>query len=169
MEGYAGFAIGRTIWWDALKGFLDGDLERRSRRPDRREVPPVRAGVQRGGEGEDDRVSAQEAPEQQRPGFAPGRTFRRPPGRDNVGSLPGAMRMRQSLAQFEEAFREEAAESIVRRERLRKQAVHRSRTRRVERRRKQGKLRFTMLTLSIVLTAVVVTIVMFETLAMLAG
>ena len=28
MEGYAGFAIGRTIWWDALKGFLDGDLER---------------------------------------------------------------------------------------------------------------------------------------------
>ena len=28
VEGYAGFAIGRTIWWDALKGFLDGDLER---------------------------------------------------------------------------------------------------------------------------------------------
>jgi myo-inositol catabolism protein IolC len=28
VEGYAGFAIGRTIWWDGLKGFLDGDLER---------------------------------------------------------------------------------------------------------------------------------------------
>jgi myo-inositol catabolism protein IolC len=28
VEGYAGFAIGRTIWWDALKGFLDGDLGR---------------------------------------------------------------------------------------------------------------------------------------------
>ena len=28
VEGYAGFAIGRTIWWDALKGFLDGDIER---------------------------------------------------------------------------------------------------------------------------------------------
>ena len=28
VEGYAGFAIGRTIWWDALKGYLDGDLER---------------------------------------------------------------------------------------------------------------------------------------------
>jgi len=28
VEGYAGFAIGRTIWWDALKGFLAGDLER---------------------------------------------------------------------------------------------------------------------------------------------
>jgi myo-inositol catabolism protein IolC len=28
VEGYAGFAIGRTIWWDALKGFLDGNVER---------------------------------------------------------------------------------------------------------------------------------------------
>jgi myo-inositol catabolism protein IolC len=28
VAGYAGFAIGRTIWWDALKGFLDGNLER---------------------------------------------------------------------------------------------------------------------------------------------
>jgi 5-dehydro-2-deoxygluconokinase len=28
VEGYAGFAIGRTIWWDSLKGFLDGNVER---------------------------------------------------------------------------------------------------------------------------------------------
>jgi 5-dehydro-2-deoxygluconokinase len=28
VDGYAGFAIGRTIWWDALKGFLEGNLER---------------------------------------------------------------------------------------------------------------------------------------------
>ena len=28
VEGYTGFAIGRTIWWDALKAFLDGNLER---------------------------------------------------------------------------------------------------------------------------------------------
>ena len=28
VDGYAGFAIGRTIWWDALKGFLDGNVER---------------------------------------------------------------------------------------------------------------------------------------------
>lgn len=28
VDGYAGFAIGRTIWWDALKGFLEGALER---------------------------------------------------------------------------------------------------------------------------------------------
>jgi hypothetical protein len=99
----------------------------------------------------------------------PGATLRRPPRPHNAGSLPDAMRMRQSLAQFEEAFREEAAESIERRDHLRKQAVQRSRTRRVERRRKQGKLRFTLLALSIVLTAVVVTIVMFETLALIAG
>ena len=28
VEGFIGFAIGRSIWWDALKGFLAGDLER---------------------------------------------------------------------------------------------------------------------------------------------
>jgi myo-inositol catabolism protein IolC len=28
VEGFTGFAIGRSIWWDALKGFLGGDLER---------------------------------------------------------------------------------------------------------------------------------------------
>jgi myo-inositol catabolism protein IolC len=28
VEGYAGFAIGRTIWWDALKGFLDNEIPR---------------------------------------------------------------------------------------------------------------------------------------------
>ncbi len=28
VDGFVGFAIGRSIWWDALKGFLDGSLER---------------------------------------------------------------------------------------------------------------------------------------------
>ncbi len=28
VEGFIGFAIGRSIWWDALKGFLDDKLER---------------------------------------------------------------------------------------------------------------------------------------------
>jgi myo-inositol catabolism protein IolC len=28
VEGFVGFAIGRSIWWDALKGYLDGALER---------------------------------------------------------------------------------------------------------------------------------------------
>ena len=28
VEGFIGFAIGRSIWWDALKGFLDEQLDR---------------------------------------------------------------------------------------------------------------------------------------------
>jgi myo-inositol catabolism protein IolC len=28
VEGFVGFAIGRSIWWDALTAFLDGSLER---------------------------------------------------------------------------------------------------------------------------------------------
>jgi myo-inositol catabolism protein IolC len=28
VPGYVGFAIGRTIWWDALKAYLDGDTDR---------------------------------------------------------------------------------------------------------------------------------------------
>lgn len=28
VEGFIGFAIGRSIWWDALKGFLDGSIAR---------------------------------------------------------------------------------------------------------------------------------------------
>ncbi|MGH2740555.1 MAG: 2-deoxy-5-keto-D-gluconate 6-phosphate aldolase domain-containing protein [Actinomycetota bacterium] len=28
VKGYSGFAIGRTIWWDAVKGFVDGGLDR---------------------------------------------------------------------------------------------------------------------------------------------
>ena len=28
VDGFVGFAIGRSIWWDALKGFLDEGLPR---------------------------------------------------------------------------------------------------------------------------------------------
>ena len=28
VEGFVGFAIGRSIWWDSLKGFLDGSIDR---------------------------------------------------------------------------------------------------------------------------------------------
>lgn len=28
VDGFIGFAIGRSIWWDALKGFLDGSIPR---------------------------------------------------------------------------------------------------------------------------------------------
>jgi myo-inositol catabolism protein IolC len=30
VDGFIGFAIGRSIWWDALKGFLANDLDRES-------------------------------------------------------------------------------------------------------------------------------------------
>ena len=30
VDGFIGFAIGRSIWWDALKGFLDESLDRRA-------------------------------------------------------------------------------------------------------------------------------------------
>jgi myo-inositol catabolism protein IolC len=30
VEGFIGFAIGRSIWWDALKGFLDEGLDRKA-------------------------------------------------------------------------------------------------------------------------------------------
>lgn len=79
------------------------------------------------------------------------------------------MRMRQSLAEFEEAFREEAQESVARRESRRRQAAQRSRTRRGQRRERAGTLRFVGLCLAIVATAVLVTIVMFEVLAYVAG
>ncbi len=79
------------------------------------------------------------------------------------------MRMKQSIAQFEREFLEEAEEMVARRERLRREAAQRSRVRRKERVQKLGKLRFALLGASIVLTAVVVTIAMFETLALLAG
>jgi hypothetical protein len=77
--------------------------------------------------------------------------------------------MKQSIAQFEQEFREEAQEMVARRERLRSEAAQRSRVRRKERVQKQGKLRFGLLAASIVLTAVVVTIAMFETLALLVS
>ena len=79
------------------------------------------------------------------------------------------MRMRQSLAQFEHAFREEAEASVERRERLRHQAVQRSRTRRKERIHKAGTVRFVLLCAAILGTAIGVTIAMFETLALLVG
>ena len=79
------------------------------------------------------------------------------------------MKMRQSLAQFEAAFREEAAESVARREQLRRQAVHRSRARRIEHVHKKGTFRFVVLCLAILATTVIVTIAMFQALALLAG
>jgi membrane glycosyltransferase len=79
------------------------------------------------------------------------------------------MRMRQSLAQLEQAFAEEIALDRRRRQHLRETAAQRSRQRRIERVQKHGSLRYTLLVLSLIATAVVVTIAMFETLSAVMG
>ncbi|MCW2953672.1 MAG: hypothetical protein JWQ48_2842 [Conexibacter sp.] len=79
------------------------------------------------------------------------------------------MRMRQSLAQLEQAFYEETAADRHRRERLQRTAAQRSRRRHLEQVHRRGSLRFVLLVLSIVATAVVVTIAMLETLYAVMG
>jgi len=80
-----------------------------------------------------------------------------------------AMKMRQSLAEFERAFVEEAWDERDRREALRRQAATRSRTRRIERQHKRGSWRFAALVLMLIATAVAVTVAMFETLYIVMG
>jgi anti-sigma-K factor RskA len=79
------------------------------------------------------------------------------------------MKMRQSLAQFEAAFHEQAAENRVIREEVRRTTAQRARVRRAERVQKHGTLRFFALVMAIVATAVIVTVVMFDTLSRVAG
>ncbi|MDO8209776.1 hypothetical protein [Conexibacter sp. CPCC 206217] len=79
------------------------------------------------------------------------------------------MRMRQSLAQFEQAFYEESALDRSRREHLATKAQQRSRKRELEKIHKRGSMRFVLLALTLIATAVVVTIAMFETLYMVMG
>jgi cytochrome c-type biogenesis protein CcmH/NrfG len=79
------------------------------------------------------------------------------------------MRMRQSLAQLEREFEQEAVLERDRGEQLRRRAVQRTRVRRRERIEKNQQLRFLLLLGSIALTVVVVTWAMFQTLAWLMG
>jgi membrane glycosyltransferase len=74
------------------------------------------------------------------------------------------MRMRQSIAEIEEAFFEEIEEDRERRERLRRHAEQRARHRQVARVQRSGTLRFSLVLLTLIATAVIVTIVMFNTL-----
>jgi hypothetical protein len=82
---------------------------------------------------------------------------------------PMALRMRQSVDAFEQAFLQETVADRGRRERLRRAAVRRSRLRRREHERKRSSLRFGLLVLALVATAVGVTVVMFETLYAVMG
>ena len=77
------------------------------------------------------------------------------------------MRMRQTFAQFELAFEQEAALERRRRTQLRQRAVNRSRARRLHRTEQRGTVAFGVLALTLTLTVVTVTVVMFETLAWL--
>ena len=79
------------------------------------------------------------------------------------------MRMRQSLAELEEAFVEEIEEDRERRERLVRRAEMRARQRHIDRRHTSGSMRFALLVLTLIATAVVVTIVMFQTLYYVMG
>ena len=78
-----------------------------------------------------------------------------------------ALRMRQSLAQIEEEFRDQMEREEHRAESLRRQAVSRTRKRTRERRQKRSSMRYWILVLSLALTAVAVTVAMFETLYLL--
>ena len=77
------------------------------------------------------------------------------------------MRMRQSIAQFETAFEQEAALERRRRKQLRQRASNRSRARRIQRSEQHGNVAFGALVIGLTLTVVTVTVVMFETLAWL--
>lgn len=76
---------------------------------------------------------------------------------------------RPSLAQFEEAFREEIVADRRRRDELQRQVERRARQRDVARTAKHGKLRFIALVLVLIATAVLVTVAMFETLYLVMG
>ena len=80
-----------------------------------------------------------------------------------------ALKMRQSLATFEEELRQQTPQERVRSEDQFRRAVVRTRKRHIERHKKRSSMRFWMLVLSLVLTAVAVAIAMFETLYYLLG
>jgi hypothetical protein len=79
------------------------------------------------------------------------------------------MRMRQSVAEIEEAFFEEIEEDRERRERLRRRAEQRQLARHRERTHRRGSMRFFALVVLLLGTAVGVTIAMFQTLQLLLG
>ena len=80
-----------------------------------------------------------------------------------------AMKMRQSMTQFEAAFEHQKALESRRRSQLRQRAIVRSKARRVRRSRQDGKVRFSVLAIALTATVAVVTVAMFEALTMLAG
>jgi hypothetical protein len=89
--------------------------------------------------------------------------------RRRSSEVMAAMRMRQSLAQYEAAFEQETQLDRRRRHQLRQRAANRSRARRIVRAEQRGKVGFGVLLIALTVTVVTVTVVMFETLAYLMG
>jgi cell division septal protein FtsQ len=79
------------------------------------------------------------------------------------------MRMRQSIAEIEQAFVEESVEDRERRERLSRDAELRAQRRHTARTNKHGSLRFAAVLLTLIATAVLVTILMFRALYWVMG
>jgi hypothetical protein len=80
---------------------------------------------------------------------------------------PTAMKMRQSLAELELQFANEASLERHRRAWLQHSATKRRLTRETYRRRRRGSLRFALLVMTLIATAVIVTLAMFATLYLL--
>jgi hypothetical protein len=80
-----------------------------------------------------------------------------------------ALKMRQSLAAFEQEFRQTMEEERERSQLAVREVAVRSRKRGIERRRKRSSMRYWLLVLSLVATAIGVTVAMFETLYLLLG
>lgn len=77
--------------------------------------------------------------------------------------------MRQSLAEIERAFHEEAVVEQVRAQHKVRSAELRTRQRNLERQHKHGTMRFIALCVVLLGTAVLVTVAMFETLYLVMG
>jgi cell division septal protein FtsQ len=77
------------------------------------------------------------------------------------------MKMRQSLAELELQFANEASLERHRRAWLQHSATKRRLARETNRRRKRGSLRFALLVTTLIATALVVTVAMFATLYLL--
>lgn len=80
-----------------------------------------------------------------------------------------ALKVRQSLAEFEHEFRQQTVEERQRSETVRRDVVVRSRKRNILREKKRSSMRFWLLVLALIATAVGVTVAMFETLYLLLG
>ncbi|HUB36205.1 MAG TPA: hypothetical protein VL972_05225 [Solirubrobacteraceae bacterium] len=79
------------------------------------------------------------------------------------------MKMRQSLAELEQAFEQEISVDRHRRESLRRTTEQRAFRRALDRKHRQGSMRFVVLVLALIATAAIVTVAMFWTLYLLLG